>query len=133
MGLMIDTNVFIAFEKRGQVRDFSTADPSQKVFISVLTASDLLMGVHRADTETRRHRRSDFVEAVIAGVGVLDLTVPVARLHAGLGAQLSKAGQTIGAHDLIIAATACCHDLSLPTDNVQEFSRVPGLRVIPFV
>jgi predicted nucleic acid-binding protein len=38
----------------------------------------------------------------------------------------------IGAHDLIIAATARCHDLSLLTDNVEEFSRVPGLRVIPF-
>jgi len=45
---------------------------------------------------------------------------------------LAKRGQMIGAHDLIIAATARYHDLSVLTDNVQEFSRVPGLRVIPF-
>ena len=39
----------------------------------------------------------------------------------------------IGAHDLIIAATARHHDLSVPTENVDEFSRVPDLRVISFV
>jgi predicted nucleic acid-binding protein len=33
---------------------------------------------------------------------------------------------------LIIAATARRHGLSVLTDNVQEFARVPGLHVIPF-
>lgn len=37
-----------------------------------------------------------------------------------------------GAHDLIIAATAVYHSLPIFTANVDEFSRVPGLRVIPF-
>jgi predicted nucleic acid-binding protein len=94
--------------------------------------SELLVGVHRANTEERRQRRSTFVEAVISGVGVLDFTFAAARVHAEIYAELAQKGQMIGAHDLIIAATTRCHDLSLLTDNVQEFSRVPGLRVIPF-
>ena len=133
MGLMVDTNVFIRFEKSGKPIDFSSWESSQNVYISVVIVSELLMGVHRANTEERRQRRSTFVEAVISGVGVLDFTVPAARVHAEIYAQLAKKGQMIGAHDLIIAATARCHDLSILTDNVQEFSRVPGLRVIPFV
>jgi predicted nucleic acid-binding protein len=133
MGLMVDTNVFIRFERSGKPIDFSSWDSSQKVYVSVVIASELLMGVHRANTEERRQRRAAFVEAVISGVGVLDFTLPVARVHAEICAGLAKKGQTIGAHDSIIAATASCHDLSLLTDNVQEFSRVPGLRVIPFV
>jgi tRNA(fMet)-specific endonuclease VapC len=133
MGLMVDTNVFISYEKSGKSIDFSAYEASQKVFISVVIVSELLMGVHRANTEERRQRRSAFVEAVISGAGVLDFTVAVARIHAEIHAELAKKGQIIGAHDLIIAATARCHDLSLLTDNVQEFSRVPGLRVIPFV
>jgi tRNA(fMet)-specific endonuclease VapC len=133
MGLMIDTNVFISFEKRGSPIDFSSWESSQKVYISVVIASELLMGVHRANTEERRRRRSTFVEAIISGVGVLDFTVAAARIHAEIYAELAKRGQMIGAHDLIIAATARCHDLSLLTDNVNEFSRVPGLRVLPFV
>lgn len=133
MGLMIDTNVFISFEKSGKPLDLSVSEGSQKVYISVVILSELLMGVHRANTEERRQRRSEFVEAVISGVGVLDFTVAAARVHAEIYAALAKSGQLIGAHDLIIAATARCHDLALLTDNVQEFSRVPGLRVIPFV
>lgn len=133
MGMMVDTNVFIRFEKSGQAIDLSPWDSSERVYVSVVTVSELLMGVHRADTEERRQRRSTFVEAVISGVGVLDFTIGCARLHAGMYAELAKKGQMIGAHDLIIAATARYHDLSIVTDNSAEFSRVPGLRVIPFV
>jgi len=132
MGLMVDSNVFISFEKSGNSIDLSAWESSEKVYISVITVSELLTGVHRANTEERRQRRSAFVEAVIAGVGVLDFTVAASRVHAELYADLARKGQMIGAHDLIIAATARCHDLSLLTNNVHEFSRVPGLRVIAF-
>jgi tRNA(fMet)-specific endonuclease VapC len=132
MGLMVDTNVFVKFEKSGSPIDFSSWDSGEKVFISVVVVSELLMGVHRANTDERRQRRSAFVEAIISGVGVLDFNVAAARVHSEIHAELAKKGQMIGAHDLIIAATARCHGLSLLTDNVDEFSRVPGLHVIPF-
>lgn len=132
MAVMIDANVFIHFERRGAPIDLSLWGPSEDVFISVVTVSELLMGVHRADSDARRTRRSQFVEAILAGVSVLDFTIAVARRHAQLYAELSQQGRLIGAHDMIIAATALHHNLSLLTDNVEEFSRVPGLRVIPF-
>ena len=132
MGMMVDTNVFIFFEKSGKAIDLSRWESSERVYVSVVTVTELLMGVHRANTEERRQRRSAFVEAVISGVGVLDFTIDVARRHAGIYAELAKNGQLIGAHDLIIAATARYHELSILTDNVDEFSRVAGLHVIPF-
>ena len=132
MGLMVDTNVFIALERRGGAVDLSGWDPSQDVFISVVTVSELLMGVHRADNESRRNRRSAFVEAIIHGMSVLDFTTDVARRHAQLHARLMGTGQLIGAHDLIIAATALHHDLTLLTDNAGEFHRVADLEVIEF-
>ena len=133
MGLMVDTNVFIKFEKSGKPIDFSSWESSQKVYVSVVVVSELLMGVHHANIEERRQRRSQFVEAIVSGVGVLDFTIAVARIHAEVYADLTKKGQMIGAHDLIIAATAICHGFDLLTDNTDEFSRVSGLRVIPFV
>lgn len=133
MGLMVDTNIFIRFEKIGRAIDLSPWEPAERVYVSVVTVSELLMGVHRADTEERRQRRSAFVEAVISGVEVLDFTIGCARVHAEIYADLAKKGQMIGAHDLIIAATARHHGFSILTDNVDEFSRVPSLRVIPFV
>lgn len=133
MGMMVDTNVFIHFEKSSKAIELSPWEPSERVYVSVVTVSELLMGVHRADSQERRQRRLAFVEAIIAGIGALDFTLDCARMHAEIYAELAKKGQPIGAHDLIIAATARYHDLSILTDNVEEFSRVPGLRVIPFV
>ena len=83
MGLMVDTNVFIRFEKSGDPLDFSSWDSSSTVYISSVIVSELLMGVHRADTEERRQRRSAFVEAIISGVGILDFNVTSARFMLG--------------------------------------------------
>ena len=132
MGLIVDTNVFIAFERRGEPVDLTPWEQSAEVFISVVTISELLMGVHRADSEARRNRRSAFVEAIISGVRALDFTTDIARVHAQIYAELARQGQLIGAHDLMIAATARHHAVSLLTDNVDEFSRVGNLQVIPF-
>jgi len=132
MGLIVDTNVFIQFERSNTAMDLSSWGPLGPVFISTLTASELLIGVHRADTEVRRERRSAFVEAILSGIGILDFTLGCARIHAEVCSTMAKSGQSIGAHDLIIAATARYHDFPILTDNVSEFSRVPGLQVIPF-
>jgi len=42
---------------------------------------------------------------------------------------LERIGQPIGANDLLIASHALCDASIIVTDNVGEFSRVPGLRV----
>ena len=39
---------------------------------------------------------------------------------------------TLGAHDLIIGATALAHGFALLTANVADFRRMPGVVVVPF-
>ena len=90
MGLMIDSNVFINFEKNGKPIDLSPWEQSEKIYASVVTITELLMGVHRADTEQRKLLRSAFVEAIISGISVLDFTLPVARVHAEIYSDLAK-------------------------------------------
>src|SRR5205085_1806535 len=101
MGLIVDTNVLVHFEKNGESFDWSPWGHSERGAVSVVTVSELLVGVHRANTEERRRNRSQFVESVIAEFDLLDFTLDCARLHAELGAELVKAGQRIGAHDLL--------------------------------
>ncbi|MFN0079132.1 MAG: type II toxin-antitoxin system VapC family toxin [Prosthecobacter sp.] len=43
--------------------------------------------------------------------------------------QLKPQGTLIGGNDMWIAATALVHNLTVVTNNVDEFSRVKGLRV----
>ena len=44
-------------------------------------------------------------------------------------ADLKRQGRIIGANDLLIAATALAHHLTLITHNTREFERVPGLKL----
>jgi predicted nucleic acid-binding protein len=132
VGLIVDTNVFIRMEREGEPVGLSQWDPTDEVYISVVTVSELLMGVHRAENSARRDKRSAFVETIISGIQVLDFTTEVARDHAALHAQLMSQGQLIGAHDLIIAATAIHRGFTLLTDNVEEFRRVPTLNVLAY-
>ena len=54
----------------------------------------------------------------------------LAAEHYGLiRAELEQRGMPIGPNDLMIAAIARAHGLTLVTANLDEFGRVPGLRV----
>jgi predicted nucleic acid-binding protein len=133
MGLMLDTNVFIYSERSGNAIDFSQWEDYGDVYISAITVSELLVGVSYADSDARKVRRSAFVEYILAALPVLGFNAKEARVHAGLFATLSKQGQMIGAHDLIIAATAIVHNCAVLTENMKEFERVPGLETLSFM
>jgi tRNA(fMet)-specific endonuclease VapC len=94
--------------------------------------AELLHGVHRAQGVHQRQQRQRKVEAVLSALQVLPYTTDIARVHAEIWAHLSERGQMIGAHDLIIAATALTHQLTLVTLNLRHFERVPGLAVVTF-
>ena len=94
------------------------------VAITTVTASELLHGVHRANTAQRRHRRQVWVEAVIAGLTIVPVDLSVARVHARVWADLMAAGTLIGAHDLLIGSTALAHDMVVATRNEEEFRRI---------
>ncbi len=132
MGLILDTNVIIRADRRGTPVDFTVWSSWGDAYISAITASELLVGVHRADSEARRLRRAAFVEGVLAAIPVLDFTLEVARTHAEILAILKSRGEVIGAHDLIIAATALSAGHAVLTTDLDEFRRVPGLEVLAF-
>ena len=129
MGVLIDASVLIEHE-RGRLdlhEDLEGRD--EEFFLSVITASELLHGVHRATEASVRARRSAFVETVLASFPLLEIDVATARAHARLWADLASSGRLIGAHDLWIAASCLARGLKLATVNTREFARVPGLHV----
>ena len=66
MGVILDTSILISFEKSGSAIDKFTAGREAEPFgISVVSVSELLHGVHRADSEARRVKRESYVERII--------------------------------------------------------------------
>ena len=134
MAVLIDATVLIDYE-RGQI-DLAARIAGrghEAFYLSVVTVSELLHGVHRAVDPGVRARRSAFVEAVLARFPLLPIDLPTARIHAQLWAELAATGALIGAHDLWLAATCLAHGLTMVTGNVREFRRVPGLTVESWV
>ena len=129
MAVLIDTSVLVRAERRGDALEAAIGEADRA--ISVVTASELLYGVHRARTAKVRTRRSAFAEHLLAALDPIPITMGVARVHAEVWAALERVGTPIGAHDLWIAATALGHGMDVATANPRDFERVPGLDVVP--
>jgi tRNA(fMet)-specific endonuclease VapC len=128
LAVLIDTSVLVNVERRGLSLERALGERERA--ISVITASELLHGVHRAKDDRVRTRRQAFVENLISSIEPLPITTSVARSHAEIWAGLERGGETIGAHDMWIAATAVSHGVEVATANATELQRVPGLTVV---
>jgi len=63
----------------------------------------------------------------LAPLEILPFSGNAAVIFGEIRSMLEKKGQIIGAYDLLIAAHALSENLILVTNNVNEFSRIPGL------
>ncbi|MCP4663755.1 MAG: type II toxin-antitoxin system VapC family toxin [bacterium] len=130
MGLLIDSSVLIEIEREAREPQELLALLDAPAVISVVTASEILHGVHRANTPDRRNRRQAFVERILALLPVLPCDLDVARTHSRLWADLRSRGENVGQNDLWIAATALVHGHAVLTHNVRDFGRVNELEVL---
>ncbi len=130
--VLVDTSVLVAME-RGELRlsALQEAQPGARLAISAITVSELLHGWHRAKTQPQRESRERFLTALLAQLEILPFDLAAAREHGRAWALLAERGEIIGAHDLIIAATALAHRIPLVTLNQREFRRVETLQLVP--
>lgn len=130
MGVILDTSILIAYERGSLDLDHFVKGREKEPFgISVITVSELLHGVHRADSEKRRLKREAFVQKVIDTIPVFPFDIPAARIYAEIWAYLLKKGIQVGAHDLMIASTAISLGFSVATHNLRDFKKIEGLTV----
>ncbi len=96
--------------------------------ISLVTYGEIYEGIYygRHPAGTERVFRQ-FLRAV----DVLRLTRPIMRRFARVRGDLRRRGQLIGDPDVLIAATALHHDLTLVTGNRAHFRRISELRLYP--
>ncbi|MGH8056767.1 MAG: type II toxin-antitoxin system VapC family toxin [Candidatus Entotheonellia bacterium] len=130
MAVLIDASILIEYERgRLDLEPHLAPRQQEEFFLSVVTASELLHGVHRAVQPEVRARRSAFVEAVLERFPLLPVDLVTARTHAQIWATLAAVGTQIGPYDLWLAATCIAHGLTMVTANIREFARVPGLGI----
>ncbi len=133
MATLINSSVIIEARRgRLDLEAVAARAPDSLLAISAITASELLLGLHLLRDGGKKARAEAFVEAVLADLPLLPFDLLCARAHAALGAELRRKGTMVGAHDLLIAATAIARGFSVATCDERSFPRISGLDVERF-
>lgn len=124
---MLDTNIVIyTIKNRPQaVRKVFNQHEAQ-MCISSVTWGELVFG---AEKSSQPERNLADIEAMAARLEVLSFDSPAATHFGQIRAELYSQGQPIGPYDMMIAGHARSIGLTVVTNNLREFERVPGLRV----
>lgn len=124
---MLDTNICIYVMKHypPQLRQ-KFNELAEQLCISSITLGELHYGVEKS---ARRAENLTAVENFAARLEVLPFGDKAAAHCGQLRAELERAGTPCGPHDMQIGGHARSEGLILVTNNMREFSRMPGLRV----
>ncbi len=128
MRYLEDTSIWIPYLKGKDVRlrDRLRSTPRAHIVTSSVVWAELLLGAMKYDLPVQR---VVLIQETLGGLSRLDFDLMAAREYARIRHDLERRGEIIGGNDLMIAATALAHDLTVVTHNYSEFSRFTGLRV----
>lgn len=122
---MLDTNIVIYVIKRRPIEVMGIFNENAgRMAISAITLSELFYG---AEKSAKVAQNLAVVEEFASLLEVLPYTAKASQHYGAIRSALEKVGRTIGVNDLHIAAHARSEGLTLVTNNLVEFERVPGL------
>lgn len=128
MKYMLDTNICIYLIKRKPetvIKKFKTLSIGD-VCISSITFSELVYGIEKSE---HYQKNKSALEEFVLTLDILAYDDASASHYGFIRAYLEKKGQPIGSLDLMIAAHARSTNSVLVTNNVNEFFRIPDLRI----
>ena len=122
---LLDTSIVVYVVKRrpASVREVFNRQHGH-MGMSAITLAELL---HGAEKSSDPPRNLAVVEGFCSRLLVLPYTDKAAAHYGSIRAALEAAGRPIGVNDLHIAAHARSEGLTLVSNNLREFERVPGL------
>ncbi len=135
MGLILDSSVLIASERRGesikQLIDrlrllLNDADSA----ISAITVIELTHGIYCARTDADRLRRRTFTEDIFQSLVVHPVSLEIAKLAGRVEGEQAAIGISIAIEDIIIGATALHLGFDVLALNVKHFRFIPSLKIV---
>lgn len=128
MKYLLDTNIciFVINNRPEIVRRKMQGISVGDVGISSITVSELLYGVSKS---AQVERNQAALDKFLMPLEVLAYDENAARRYGVIRAFLESKGMPIGPMDLMIAAHALALNVTVVTNNVREFQRIPGLKV----
>jgi tRNA(fMet)-specific endonuclease VapC len=125
MRYLIDTDWIASWlNGRQEAHDLLSAFAEDELAISLITYGEIYDGIYFGPNPGRNEA---IFQRLLQLVDVLDLNRDILEEFARIRGRLRASGQVIGDFDILIAATALHHDMTLVTRNRRHFERVPDL------
>jgi tRNA(fMet)-specific endonuclease VapC len=122
---LLDTNIVIYVIKRRPIEVMGVFNENAgRMAISAITLGELF---HGAERSAKVAQNLAVIEEFASLLDVLPYTAKASQHYGAIRSAVEKVGRTIGVNDLHIAAHARSEGLTLVTNNLGEFQRVPGL------
>ncbi|RJR44057.1 MAG: type II toxin-antitoxin system VapC family toxin [Desulfobacteraceae bacterium] len=125
---MLDTDTCIYTIKKNppevfeHLRKFSP----DSIGVSAITEAELRFGMSNSSKPEHNHR---VLDEFLAPFQIVPFDSAAASHYGEIRAHLRRNGTLIGNMDLLIAAHARSLSVTLVTNNIKEFKKVPGLQV----
>jgi len=138
-GWLLDTNVLSELRRPKPDRKvvaFIAAQPLELLYVSAVTLAEIRFGIEVVTDATKRAELNDWLAHKVRPMfeqRVLPVTEDIMFKWRLLVEDGRKAGYTISQPDLIIAATALHHGLTVVTRNVSDYERVRTPVLNPWV
>ncbi len=135
MGLIVDTSILIASERRGGSID-EILERALALFgethigISAVSVVELTHGIYRAKSDVDRERRRVYSQKAFHDLLVYPVTLEIGELAGRIEGEEASHGNVIAFEDLLIGATALHLGFDVLTLNVRHFQSIPGLKVL---
>jgi len=134
-GWLLDTNILSELRRpkpEAKVVSFVASRPLDLLFVSTVTFAEIRFGIERVADATHRAELNDWLAHKVRPMfeqRVLSITEDIMFKWRLLVADGRKAGHTYSQPDLIIAATALHHGLTVVSRDTSDFkkARVPVL------
>lgn len=126
---LLDTNIciFLIKNKNKKLIEKIISCSKNEIFISSITVAELEYGASKSlYREKNRHALINFFSNFN---NIIDFTVEDTEAYGLIRAYLERKGQPIGPYDLQIAAQGLTRNLTIVTNNIGEFKRIPDLKV----
>ena len=126
---LLDTNIciFLIKNKFPNLTNKILNSKSCDIFLSSVSIAEMEYGASKS--QNRDKNRQALLDFCMDFENIIDFTAEDTETYGLIRAYLEKQGKVIGPYDMQLASQAMSRNLTVVTNNFDEFSRIPWIKV----
>lgn len=126
---LLDTNIciFLIKNKFPKLTNKILSSDSNELFLSSISISEMEYGASKS--QNKEKNRQALLDFCTDFNNIIDFTTEDTEAYGLIRAYLENEGKVIGPYDMQITAQAMTRNLTVVTNNYDEFVRIPWIKV----